>query len=84
MVLLLLLLMGNVSAVLLKADAPAAELLTCNTCLSHNLHWYFGTMTGTLHWAGPHHALEAQTVHLLFAKGLKSVSAKLFKKSPQL
>lgn len=57
------------------------SLLARNTCVSQNLHWYFATMTGTLNWAGLHHALAAQTVCLLLAGGLKSLSAKLFKNS---
>ncbi len=81
-----LLLMGTISIILSKAEAPAQATMlwpTTNTCILHNVHWYFGTMTGTLKRVGRHHAGMAQTVRLLLVKGLKSVSAKLFEKSPQ-
>lgn len=78
--------MGTVSVVLLKADAPAEATRLCPAPLAS-----FTMCTGILAlwmalwtWAGPHHAWGAQTVRLLLVKGLKSVSAKLFKKSPQL
>ena len=66
---MLLLLIATANAILLKADATT-ERTSCwlaTLGVSHNVHWYFGTMTGTLDWAGPHHALGAQTVRLLLA-----------------
>lgn len=46
--------------------------------ISHNVHWYSSSMTGTLYWAGLRHALGAMK-----AKGLKPESARLQRKSLQ-
>lgn len=46
------------------------------TRVSLNAHWHFGTLTGTMHWAGPHHALVGQNVKSLLAKSLQKMPVK--------
>lgn len=61
----MLLLMGTVSVVRMREDAPTEDEMQCNTCDSHNVPWYFGTMTGTRQLGERAPSLRAQTVSLL-------------------
>lgn len=80
---MLLLPVGSVSAILLKADATREPTHCWLTTLSiSHVNWHFGTMNGTPNRAGPDHALVERAKNLLFDNSLKETPVKLQKNTP--